>query len=156
MKRPALRPTAGPRGQITLVSLVLLLGLAAGAYLAFVWAPVWIVHYEVTQVVRDHMNQAVKNRDDSALVVAMTGRIRALEKIDVVGEDGRVEKRPLIDLRPEDVTWERDVSVTPPTLHVAFSYTRPVTYPWLDRVVEKTLDVDLSEEIDIPDWGLTR
>ena len=46
--------------------MLLVLGIAAGAYGAVVFVPVWVLHYEVKQVVRDFGNQAVKNGDDAA------------------------------------------------------------------------------------------
>jgi hypothetical protein len=157
MRRPfVVRTPSGPRGQITWVTLLLLLSLSAAGYLAAVWGPVWVVHYEVMQVVRDHMNQAVRNREDSALVERMASRIRALEKVERVDAHGRLVKVPAVDLRPNDVTWERDLAAQPPILRVAFSYTREVTYPWLERTAEKTFDVDLENELEVPDWGSQR
>ena len=150
-RRPTVRPPSAPRG-LTSVGLLMLLGLAAAVYLAAVWAPVWIVHYEVKQVVRDHMNQAVRNREDAELVERMTARIRALRKVDRFDEQGRPVKVPAVDLRPRDVSWERDTSVSPPVLHVSFSYTREITYPWLERTVEKTFEVDLENDLGVPSW----
>jgi hypothetical protein len=152
MNRAIARPLTGPKGQISLVSLVLLLGLASGAYLAYVWGPIWIVHYEVKQVVRDHMNQAVRNRADAQLVERMTSRIRALDKIERLDERGRATKVPAVDLRANDVTWERDTSAQPPVLRVNFSYTREITYPWLERTAEETFEVDLENDLSVPTW----
>lgn len=156
MRRPLVCPPSGPRGQITWVTLLLLLGLASGVYLTYVWGPIWVVNYEVRQVVRDHMNQAVRNPDDSVLVERMATRIRALDTIERLDVHGRLLKVPAIDLRPHDVTWERDRTVQPPLLRVSFSYTREVTYPWLERTVEKTFDLDLEDELGVPDWGNQR
>jgi hypothetical protein len=152
MNRAIARPLTGPRGQISLVSLALLLGLASAVYLAFVWGPIWIVHYEVKQVVRDHMNQAVRNRQDAQLVEQMVSRIRALDKLERVDERGRATKVPAVDLRANDVTWERDTSAQPPMLRVGFSYTREVTYPWLERTAEKTFEVELESDLAVANW----
>jgi hypothetical protein len=152
MNRAIARPLTGPRGQISLVSLVLLLGLASAAYLAYVWGPIWIVHYEVKQVVRNHMNQAVRNREDAQLVERMTSRIRALDKIERLDEHGRATTVPAVDLRADDVTWERDTSAQPPMLRVGFSYTREITYPWLERTTEKTFEVELENDLSVPNW----
>ena len=62
----------GERGGVSWVSALLLLGLVTAGYLLSVWGPVYVVHYEVKQVVRDYANQAVKNTNDTrqrALVV---------------------------------------------------------------------------------------
>ena len=141
------------RGAVTWVGLTLLLGLSAGAYLAWAWVPVYVTHYEVKQVVRQFGNQAVKNREDAPLVQAMVEKIRSLEQVARTGPDGRQELRPAIDLRPQDVTWER---VEPASLHVAFEYERQVVFPFLDRTVERVLTVDLTMDVSTPNWGTLR
>jgi hypothetical protein len=146
----------GERGEITWVTLLLLVGLAAGGYWAAVWVPVWFVHYEVKHVVRDFSNQAVKNPDDARLVEDMCAKLRTLDAVEVPGPDGRLERRPVPDVHPQEVTWERDTTSTPPTLHVAFEYRRDVRYPILDRWTETTMRVDLNLDIGRPDWGPSR
>ena len=141
------------RGAITWVGLTLLLGVSAGAYLAWAWVPVYVTHYEVKQVVRQFGNQAVKNHDDALLLQAMVEKIRSLEQVALTGPDGRHELRPAIDLRPKDVTWER---VEPASLHVAFDYERRVVFPFLDREVEQVMTVDLTMDVSTPNWGTSR
>jgi hypothetical protein len=140
------------RGQITSVTAVLLLGLVAGGYLAVVWAPVYLLHHEVRQTVRGFINKAVHDRNDERLVHDLCQRLQALEQRE--GEDarGRPAQVPVVDVEPRDVTWERDLEARPPTLHVAFEYVRVVRYPILDRTTEKTMQVDLTGEIDVPVW----
>ena len=138
------------RGAITSVGLLLLLGLAAGVYLAWTFIPVYVTHYEVKQVVRNFGSLAVKNRDDAQLVDGMVAKIRSLEQVVGEGPDGRREARPLIDLRPQDVTWER---VEPASLHVAFDYEREVPFPLVDRRIERVMTVDLTMDISTPNWG---
>ncbi len=158
MKRRAPAPPRllSARGGVSWITLVLLAGVVAGGYLAWVWVPVYILKFEVTQVVRDYMNQAVKDRDDAGLKDKMVKKIRALADEEEVGDDGRTRKVPAVDLRPQDVAWERDASQRPPVLHVSFEWTRQVRYPWLDRTVDATYVVDLTEDISIPDWGPAR
>jgi hypothetical protein len=146
----------GESGAITWVTAVILAGLAVGAYLAVVWVPVWFVHYEVKQVVRDYANQAVKNPDDASLVAGMCRKLRILDTIRVPGPDGRPEPRPTVEVSPQDVTWERDPASSPPTLRVAFEYRRDVFYPLLDRWTEKIMRVDITADIARPDWGPPR
>ncbi len=146
-----LRP---PRGQITWVTVVAVLALAAAGYLATVWVPVWFVHYEVKQVVRDFGNQAVKNPQDRELVESMCHKLRTLDTEQVLDDTGRASKVPVVDVRPQDVTWERGGE--PPTLHVAFEYPRTVRYPLLGRSVEKVMAVDVTMDIARPDWGPMR
>lgn len=145
------------KGAVTWVTLLLLVATAVAAYLAWVWVPIYFVNYEVKQVVRDYANQAVKNPADAFLVESMTHKLRTLDSEAVLGEDGRVHKVPVIDLRPQEIVWERTLStVDPPTLRVAFEYTRRVRYPWIERVDDKTLQIDLTFDISRPDWGPAR
>jgi hypothetical protein len=142
------------RGTASWVTVVLVLGLAAAAYAAVVFGPPMVLHYEVKQVVRDYGNQAVKNRNDAELVEKMIAKIRRLQEETVVDETGRTVKVPVIDLRREDVTWER--FETPPRLHVAFEYPRTLELPWLDRAIERVYTVDLTMDQTRPDWGPAR
>jgi hypothetical protein len=142
------------RGAASWVTVLFLLGLAAGAYAAWVFGPPAVLHYEVKQVVRDYGNQAVKNQNDAALLEGMLQKIRYLQQVDMVDETGRKVKVPVVDLRKEEVTWER--TVDPPTLHVAFEYPRTLELPWLDRSLERVYRVDLTMDTSRADWGPSR
>jgi hypothetical protein len=136
------------------VTLLIVLGVAAAAYAAYVFGPPAVLHYEVKQVVRDYGNQAVKNPNDAALIEGMLQKIRYLQQVDMVDDAGRKVKVPVVDLRKEDVTWER--TAEPPTLHVAFEYPRTLELPWLDRSLERIYRVDLTMDTSRPDWGPSR
>ena len=142
------------RGTASWVTLVLVLGIAAGAYAAVVFVPVFVLHYEVKQVVRDYGNQAVKNTDDAALLDGMTQKIRTLQQVDGFDEAGRKVRVPVIDIRKQDVTWER--SAEPPSLHVEFEYPRVLELPWLERRIERVYRVDLTMDLKRADWGPAR
>lgn len=142
---------------MTWVTALLLVAAAVAAYLAWVWIPIYLVNYEVKQVVRDYANQAVKNPADARLVEAMIHKFRTLDDEPVLGDDGRVHKAPVIDLKPQEIVWERTLStVDPPSLRVAFEYSRRVRYPWIERVDEKTFQIDMTFDISRPDWGPAR
>ena len=141
-------------GAASWVTVVLLLGLAAGAYAAVVFVPPAVLHYEVKQVVRDYGNQAVKNPDDEQLLQGMVQKIRSLDDVEVIDEAGRKVRLPVVDLHQEDVLWER--TADPPSLHVVFEYPRTLELPWLDRVVERVYRVDLTMDLTRPDWGPAR
>lgn len=130
------------------VGLLLLLAMAAAAYLAWVWVPILFDHQKVERAVREQANYAVKDRDDARLVQRMTEAIGRISSIEEIGEDGRVQIRPAIDVRPQDVTWERQGE----TLHVAFGYVREVVYPYIDRRQERYFTVDLTTDISLPRW----
>lgn len=142
------------RGGVSWVTLVLLGCLAVGGYLLWVWGPVYLVQYEVKQVVRDFANQAVKNPSDADLRTRMVQRLAALDRVESWDENGRPVQVPAVSVREEEVTWER--TRQPPSLHIAFQYTRPVRYPILDRAEETTFAVDDTFDISIPDWGSAR
>ncbi len=146
----------GERGAITWVTLLLLVLVAGGAYLAWVWAPVYFESYTVKQVVRDYMNQAIKNPDDETLRHNMVMKIRSLQEREVVDQYGRVDRVPSVAIEDRDVTWERDTRSQPPMLRVSFEYAREVAYPVLDRTTTKVFAVDLSNELIVPDWGPQR
>jgi hypothetical protein len=133
---------------VNVVALVLLLAVAAAAYLAWIWIPVVFDHQNVERAVREHANFAVKDHDDASLVRRMTEAIGRIATIEEVGVDGRVQSRPAIDVRPQDVVWERRGQ----TLHVAFGYVREVVYPYIDRRQERYFTVDLTTDISPPRW----
>jgi hypothetical protein len=145
------------RGGISWVTVVILLAIASAVYLTIIWAPIYVVHYEAKQAVRDYMNQAIKNPDDAQLVENLCAKLKTLDRVKVVGEDGLERVLPAIDLRPEDVSWERDTSSSPPVVRVKFEYTREVRYPYLsERPREWVGRVDLENDISMPDWGPSR
>jgi len=142
------------RGTASWVTLVMVLGIAAGAYAAVVFVPVWVLNYEVKQVVRDYGNQAVKNQDDAVLLDGMVKKIRTLQQVDGFDEAGRKVMLPVIDIQKQDVTWER--SADPLSLHVEFEYPRVLELPWLDRSIERTYRVNLTMDLKRADWGPVR
>jgi hypothetical protein len=146
----------GERGGISWVSLLLLVLVLGGGYLAVVWLPVYYEAYAVKQVVRDFMNQAIKNRDDETLRRNMVLKIRSLDKRSGVDDFGRPVLLPTVPLDERDVSWERDDRSQPPMLRVSFEYAREVEYPWLERTATKTFAVDLTNELTVPDWGPPR
>jgi hypothetical protein len=138
-----------PRGEITWVGIALLLGALGAAWLAWVAVPAYMLHLEVKQVVRDFANQAVKSSDDAGLVERMTQRIRALAQVEQPLDDGRLERRPAIDLRPQDVAWER---LPGDQLHVAFDYDRELRLPLLERRLPRRFSVDLTLDVARAQW----
>ena len=144
------------RGGISWVTLLLLVIVVGGGYLAWVWLPIYFENYTVKQVVRDYMNQAIKNKDDEGLRRNMVLKIRSLDEREVVDEDGRTVRVPGVALDERDVTWERDTRSQPPMIRVSFEYAREVEYPVLDRTTTKVFVVDLSNELTAANWGPPR
>jgi hypothetical protein len=118
--------------------------------------PLYFELYAVKQVVRDYMNQAIKNRNDEGLRHNMVLKLRSLEQVEGVDAAGRPETIPAIQVDERQVEWERDASAQPPTLRIAFSYEREVMYPFLDRTDVAVFDVDLTSDLTRADWGPSR
>lgn len=148
--RPAPPRWLDQRG-VSWVTVLLVLALALGGYLLWVWGPIYLVHYEVKQVVRDFANQAVKNVDDASQRQLMVSKLAGLDRVEVVDEYGRPGRIPAVSVRPEQITWER--TQQPPTLHIAFEYTRTVRYPLVDREAEATFEIDQTFDVSRPEWG---
>jgi hypothetical protein len=148
----SLRQRSRERGEITWVTLLLLTSLLGGGYLAVVWGPIYLVRYEAGVVAGEFANKAVHDRDDEALVSRLCQRLAALDQVKAPAPDGTIGLVPAVDVRPEDVTWERSATVTPPTLRVAFTYTTSVHYPILDRFTEKTFTVERAQDIQPVKW----
>lgn len=156
MSGPRVDVARAQRGAITWVTLLLVAAAVAAGYMLWVWAPVYYENYAVKQVVRDYMNQAVKNPNDEQLRRFMVAKIRSLAQIEGVDRYGRPARVPAVPVEERDVSWERDTSSQPPMLHVTFDYARQVDLPWLDRTTTKVFTVDLSNDLTIPDWGPAR
>jgi hypothetical protein len=144
------------RGGVSWVTALLLALVAGGAYLGWVWVPVYFELYTVKQVVRDYMNQAIKNTDDDHLRRNMVLKIRALAQVDVRDALGEPARVPAIQVDEHEIAWERDAAARPPTLRVAFAYEREVVYPLLDRADVKVFEVDLTGDLTRADWGPSR
>jgi hypothetical protein len=144
----------GERGAASWVTVLMLIGLVVGGYLAVVFVPPAVLHYEVKQVVRDYGNQAIKNANDEELIQRMLHKIRSLESVEATDGAGRTVRVPVVDIPREEVVWER--SKEPPTLHVAFEYVRTIEYPFLDRSIERVYQVDLTMDQARADWGPSR
>jgi hypothetical protein len=154
--RPRAAPRRAPRGAVSWVTLLFLVGFVVAAYLGWTWAPVYAEHYAVKKVVHDFMNQAVKNPHDDQLRQAMVAKLRSLAEVETVDEDGEPVVVPAVEVDPADVSWERDAESQPPMLRVSFEYTREVELPLLNRTAYKVFVVDLENDLTRPDWGPAR
>lgn len=154
MGHPGAASTRPARGAVSWVTLLGLLALAAAGYLGWVFLPVWVLHYEVKQVVREFGNRAVHDANDAALLEGMVARIRELQTVPATDAAGRAVRVPAVALDPRDVTWERLPG--PPRLHVAFDYHRSIDLPYLDRTLERTYRIDLEMDVARPVWAAPR
>ncbi len=146
------RRRASERGEISWVTLVLILILVTAGYLAVVWVPVFIVRYEAGVIAGEFAHKAVHNPDDERLVSELCDRLAKLDQVQAPQPDGTVAVVPAVSVRPEDVTWERHADATPRTLRIAFEYTTSIHYPILDRYAERTFAVELEQDISPVKW----
>ncbi len=151
-------PSASPRrrslerGAFTWVSFLMLVSLLAGGYLAVVWGPIYIVRYQVGVVTGEFANRAVNNRDDAGLVKALCDKLGGLAQVKIQEQDGSISEVQAVDLRPEDITWERKAESLPRSLRIAFEYTTSVHYPLIDKFSEKTFFIELERDISPVKW----
>jgi len=134
------------------VSLLLLVLLVAAGYLTVVWLPIYVDHFSAKQVTRDFMNRAVKNRNDSQLVIGLSSSLARIGKQQVVDEQGTEWEVPLVDVPPEAITWERDTSAVPPVVRVGFEYERTVRYPIIDRTAVAHFTIEMERDLTVPVW----
>jgi hypothetical protein len=146
-----IRARRGEQGEVSWVGLLFLLAIAAAVYLAFAWVPVFVRKQQVEEIVRGQANSAVKNPDDAFLASDLARRVRALETVEVEDPAGQRVRVPAVDLATQDITWERNRETR--TLHVAFTYTLEARYPWIERVQPYAVDVDITADVALPDWG---
>ncbi len=151
-------PSASPRqrsterGEITWVTLVLLASLLGGGYLAVVWVPIYLIRYQAGLVATEFANKAIHNPDDDALVKEMCRKLAGLAEVRSPEPDGSISLQPAVNLRLEDVKWERDATSVPRMLHLAFAYTTSVHYPLIDRFSEKTFTIERTQDIQPVKW----
>jgi hypothetical protein len=152
MRRTPFSGSAGPRGEVSWVTLLLLTIVVGGAYLGWAWAPAYVRNFQAKQIVHDFMNRAVKDRADDRLVSELCDKLQSVDTVLRRGEGGELSEEPAIDVSVGDVTWEADRAGDPPTLHVAFTYDAVVDYPFLDRQQLTTFEIDLNQDITVPVW----
>lgn len=141
---------------MTWVTLVLVVVVVGGGYLAWVWGPLYFERYMVKQVVREYLNQAVKNPADDRLRSNMVAKLRTISTVPGVDRYGQPVKLPAVDVDESAVLWDRQRDATPPILRVAFEYERLVVYPLLERTETKVFEIDMTGDLSPPDWGPAR
>ena len=132
---------------------MLLIVLAVGVgYLGWVWVPLYLDNYAVRQAVKATMNEAIKNRDDAALIQGLCQKIRSIRTVQAVDEAGRTVSLPAVSVDERNVSWSRDADAKPPMLRVTVEYEREVVYPFLERTDTKTFVVEDSNDLTPVKW----
>ncbi len=141
-------------GKITWVTVVMVAMLLGGGYVLYVWGPIYMDHYDVRQTVRGVANSAVMNPDDEHLKADLLAKLRSVRLEEFIdSESGQKTRRPVVNLQPQDLIWERDTRATPPTVHIAFDYVRQIHLPIFNKTQEKPFHIDMTIEISRAEWG---
>jgi len=134
-----------PRGAVNLVTLVLLLGVAAVAYLGWIFIPPWMDHLDMREATAAAFNRMANDADDSRI------RTFLLAKANSTGthweERGgeKVEARGL-GLRESDIVIQRDTDSR--SARVSIDYQREIRFRPTDYF--QTLDFHAEKAGPLP------
>jgi hypothetical protein len=135
----------GPRGAVNLVSLVLLLGLAAVVYLGWIFVPPWLDHLDMREATTAAFNRMATDLDDE--------RIRSflLAKAKTTGSHwesrgGAWVEAPGLGLSESNISLERESGSR--TARVAVDYQRRVRFVPTDCF--QTLDFHAEKAGTLP------
>ena len=122
-----------PRGAVNLVSLTLLVAVVSGAYLAWIYIPLWLDDLDVREALAAGAGQLVA--ENTALDAAAIQKMVAI-RLARVGthweeQDGKQVEVPGLALEPDDVQLERAHDGR--TGRVSVDYARKVKLKPLDR-----------------------
>jgi hypothetical protein len=134
------------RGEFNFVTALLVLGLAAAGYFAFVYVPPWLDHFTIKKAVRTGANMAYSVRTDGAVrSVIHQGFQEAAIQNQEIAKDGSVIKRPL---RVEEQTISVSFSESPaPSVSVEVAYSRKLVLPLFKK--ERTLEYRVAHTEDL-------
>ena len=115
-----------PRG-ITLTTILIFLGLAAGLYCLFAFGQAYWDNLGVQGILRQAANECYRQPDDAAVRLFVVSNLHAT--FDVVGEDraGRRVARMPIQFNDGDLQIQR--TEVPRYVHIWLTYQRKVTLP---------------------------
>ena len=122
-----------PRGAVNLVSLTLLVAVVSGAYLAWIYIPLWLDDLDVREALAAGAGQLVA--ENTALDAAAIQKMVAI-RLARVGthwedQDGQQVEVPGLGLEPDDVQLERAPDGR--SGRVSVDYARKVKLKPLDR-----------------------
>jgi hypothetical protein len=95
------------RGAVSLLTLVLLLGLAAVGYLGWLLVPIWLDNLDMREVSTATFNRMAADPDDDRMRVYFLSRTKRIGTHWETEGDTRVEK-PGLGLTDADILIERD------------------------------------------------
>ncbi|HEY6907832.1 MAG TPA: hypothetical protein VI356_00565 [Myxococcales bacterium] len=127
---------------LTLVTVLIVVGLAAGVLCAVGFGPAYIENLEVKRVLAEAANLSVHDGNDEHVRQFVFQRLHRL--FDQQVEDhGRTVTEMRIDVDPDDLRIER--TEVPKFVHIWLTYSRDVTVPVVNLERRMTFD-DYAEQ----------
>ena len=120
-------------GKVNLIALLVLAAVVGGGYFLYVYAPLYLDNLDAKSTCEKTLNEVWRLKDPNAARERFVMNVRRLKTIEVVDEDGVVERVPAIDPEVEDVYAELDQTQDPPLLILDYDYERTVTAPLLNK-----------------------
>lgn len=124
-----------PRRGFTIVTFLLVVGVAAAIFWAVTYGPIYVENFEVKSIVRETSNMCYREPNDEKVKDFFMNRMRSTFMIDVM-EHGQLQHVFKFDVDREELRIER--TEIPPVVNIWFSYKRTVTLPLVggERTVE--------------------
>jgi hypothetical protein len=132
------------RGAVSLVSLVLLLGLAAGGYCAWLFVPVYVDNLDVREASTAAFNRMAADPDNDRVRTFLLNRTKQIGTHWESEGGTRVEKRGL-NLTDSDLILERDAEEH--TGHVQVDYQREVRLWPTERFITVDFHVEKAGKL---------
>jgi hypothetical protein len=121
-----------PRGAVNLVTLVLVLGLAAVGYLAWTFIPPSLDNLDMREATTSAFNRMASDPDDGRIRTYLLGRAKTIGTHWEPGRDGQLVEVPGLGLTDADIILERDPVAR--TARVRIDYQRDIRLKPTDRL----------------------
>jgi len=140
---------ASERG-LTFVTVLIVLGIAAGIYWFVVFGTVYWDNREVKALLAQAANIAYQNKDDRLVRINLE---RALDNefgMDVVDAQGKPARRSRLEFEPDDLKLERTQS--PPMMRIDLRYARTITLPGFGSQRRLYFDDHVEQDLSVVKW----
>jgi len=138
-----------PRG-VSYMTVLIWLGLLAGAYFLFAFGRVYWDNFEVQGILRQAANECYRQTDDSAVRMSIISKLHS--NFDVAGEDrvGRSETRMPLLFDDGDIQIQR--TEIPRYVNIWFTYQRRVTLPLIGQERMLTFNDHAGQDLSPVKW----
>jgi len=138
-----------PRG-VSLMTVLIFLGLAAGVYCLFAFGQAYWENFEVNGILRQAANECYRQPDDAAVRQFIMNRLHTT--FDVAGEDrvGRSLVRMPFEIEDGDLQIQR--SEVPKYVHIRLTYRRNVMLPLVQKERVLTFNDHAEQDLSPVRW----